>query len=93
MKHSVRQDSVTDIADDLPYFTACRRRLHKRPEEGWTEFESTWFICSKLKELGCEVLTGAELIEPSAVMGRDTAKVAQAQRRALDAGVPQDFLD
>lgn len=93
MKHSVRQDSVSDIADDLPSFTACRRRLHKRPEEGWTEFESTWFICSKLKELGCEVLTGAALIEPSAVMGRDASKVAEAQRRTLEAGVPQDFLD
>lgn len=93
MKHSVRQDSVSDIANDLPYFTACRRRLHKRPEEGWTEFESTWFICSKLMELGCEVATGAELIEPSAVMGREASKVAEAQRRALEAGVPQAFLD
>lgn len=92
MQHSTRKDSVSDIADDLPYFTACRRRLHKRPEEGWTEFESTWFICSKLKEMGCEVITGAALIEPSAVMGRDASKVAEAQRRALADGVPQDFL-
>ena len=69
-----------------------RRALHKRPEEGWTEFESTWFICSRVKELGCEVITGAALIEPSAVMGRDASKVAEAQRRALAAGVPQDFL-
>lgn len=92
MQHSTRKNSASDIADDLPYFTACRRRLHKRPEEGWTEFESTWFICSRLKELGCEVITGAALIEPSAVMGRDASKVAEAQRRALAAGVPQDFL-
>ena len=24
-----------------------RRHLHKRPEEGWTEFETTWFIVQR----------------------------------------------
>ena len=33
---------LRDIANDLPFFTDCRRRLHRRPEEGWTEFESIW---------------------------------------------------
>lgn len=37
---------LRDIADDLPFFTDCRRRLHRRPEEGWTEFESTWTVVS-----------------------------------------------
>ena len=23
---------------------ANRRKLHTRPEEGWTEFETTWFV-------------------------------------------------
>ena len=26
----------------------CRRHLHKRPEEGWTEFETTAFIVEQL---------------------------------------------
>ena len=83
---------LPDIADDLPFFTDCRRRLHRRPEEGWTEFESTWTVVSALKAMGCEVVTGADLIEPEAVMGRDAAKVEAAQRRALEAGVPEAFL-
>ncbi|MBS6616632.1 MAG: hypothetical protein KH305_10470, partial [Sutterella wadsworthensis] len=83
---------LRDIADDLPFFTDCRRRLHRRPEEGWTEFESTWTVVSALKAMGCEVVTGADLIEPEAVMGRDAAKVEAAQRRALEAGVPEAFL-
>lgn len=83
---------LPDIADDLPFFTDCRRPLHRRPEEGWTEFESTWTVVSALKAMGCEVVTGADLIEPEAVMGRDAAKVEAAQRRALEAGVPEAFL-
>ena len=83
---------LPDIADDLPFFTDCRRRLHRRPEEGWTEFESTWTVVSALKAMGCEVVTGADLIEPEAAMGRDAAKVEAAQRRALEAGVPEAFL-
>ena len=83
---------LRDIAGDLPFFTDCRRRLHRRPEEGWTEFESTWTVVSALKAMGCEVVTGADLSEPEAVMGRDAAKVEAAQRRALEAGVPEAFL-
>ena len=83
---------LRDIANDLPFFTDCRRRLHRRPEEGWTEFESIWTVVSALKAMGCEVVTGADLIEPEAVMGRDAAKVEAAQRRALEAGVPEAFL-
>lgn len=27
-----------------------RRALHKRPELGWTEFETMWHICSHLDQ-------------------------------------------
>jgi len=33
---------------------ATRRAIHKRPEEGWTEFETTWFVVNRLKEIGYE---------------------------------------
>lgn len=31
---------------------ATRRHLHTIPEEGWTEFETTYLVAQRLKELG-----------------------------------------
>lgn len=70
-----------------------RRRLHQHPEEGWCEFETTFFVASRLEELGFEVLLGTEVIEPSAVMGRDPVKVDEAMQRARANGVPDAFLE
>ena len=70
-----------------------RRHLHTIPEEGWTEFETTWFVVSRLKSLGFEdVRTGLAIINPDAVMGRDPALVQKALDRAATNGVPADFL-
>lgn len=72
---------------------ADRRWLHAHPEEGWCEFETTYFIVKRLEELGLDVLCGQQVIEPSAVMGRNEETVKAAQERALSHGVPQAFLD
>ena len=34
---------------------AHRRQIHARPEEGWTEFETTWHVAKYLRELGLDV--------------------------------------
>lgn len=71
-----------------------RRRLHQHPEEGWTEFETTWLVYNRLKALGCEsVLTGTRLINPDCVLGRSEALVEKAVNRAIAAGVPAEFID
>lgn len=71
-----------------------RRRLHQHPEEGWTEFETTWLVYNRLKALGCEsVLTGTRLINPDCVLGRSEALVEKAANRAIAAGVPVEFID
>lgn len=93
MTVSTASGFLPDIAEDLPFFAQMRRTLHRRPEEGWTEFESTWTVVKALQEMGCTVVTGADLIEPSAVMGRDPEKVEAAVERARKAGVPTGFLD
>ena len=33
-----------------------RRKLHKIPEEGWTEFQTTYFVVEFLRGLGLPVL-------------------------------------
>lgn len=79
--------------DYAAQMVADRRSLHERPEEGWCEFETTWFIVSRLRKLGLGVLFGKDVVEPDAVMGRNENLVKAAQKRALEAGVPQSFID
>ena len=70
-----------------------RRELHKRPEEGWTEFETTYFVVSFLRKLGLPVTVGKANINESEVLGRDPQLVKDGMVRALKHGVPQSFLD
>lgn len=35
-----------------------RRALHKRPEEGWTEFETTYFVVKRLRRSAWQVAVG-----------------------------------
>ncbi len=69
-----------------------RRFLHAHPEEGWCEFETTYYIIERLQKLGLKVLSGLEIIEPQAVMGRNEGIVKAAEERAISHGVPVDFL-
>lgn len=70
-----------------------RRTLHRRPEEGWTEFETTWFVTQRLRSLGLPVTVGIANIDPKEVLGRDETLVKDAITRALQHGVPQSFID
>ena len=67
--------------------SALRRRVHRRPEEGWTEFETTALIVSHLRSLQFEVRCGRAVIHPDFVMGRDPHLVAEAVARAMDEAV------
>ena len=31
---------------------ATRRKIHQTPEEGWTEFQTTWLVAERLRALG-----------------------------------------
>lgn len=71
-----------------------RRRIHRRPEEGWTEFETTALVVERLTALGgFEILLGTEVVAPEAVMGRDLALVREAEARAAAHGVPASLLE
>lgn len=71
----------------------ARRTIHRRPEEGWTEFETMWYVCSRLDQWGIPYLTGTKVINPKFAMGRNEQLVKDAMARALKQGVPQEFLD
>ncbi len=69
-----------------------RRSLHKRPELGWTEFETMWHICSHLDQWGIPYVLGTQVINPAFVMGRNETEVKDAMERAKKHGVPEAFL-
>ena len=46
---------------------ATRRKIHQTPEEGWTEFQTTWLVVERLRALGLKVLLGTQVINPKAV--------------------------
>lgn len=70
-----------------------RRHIHKRPEEGWTEFETTAYIVNTLRQYSCEVLVGKAVINPDFVMGRDPKLVEEAIERARNRGVDAALLE
>lgn len=70
-----------------------RRTLHRRPEEGWTEFETTYLIVETLKSYGFEdIKFGKCLFDPAHSLGRDEALIAKAKERAIEHGVPAEFI-
>ena len=68
-----------------------RRRIHKRPEEGWTEFETMNIVVNRLRELGFKVVMGTKAVNPNFVMGRNPELVAKAMQRAKDHGAASVF--
>ncbi len=61
---------------------ADRRTIHKRPELGWTEFETTYFIAKRLEKLQIEFQLGGDFLDRASVHGRDEQEVRTAIQRA-----------
>ena len=84
--------SPTD-SDVLSCLSKTRRKLHQHPEEGWTEFETTWFVAEELRKLGFPIKTGIANIDPLHALGRSEEKVKKAIERAVAHGVPAKFIE
>lgn len=80
------------MSDIVREMIETRRALHRRPEEGWCEFQTTALILERLRALGYEPLCGTRVINPKAVMGRSPKKVEVAIERAREAGVSEELL-
>ena len=84
--------SPTD-SDVLSCLSKTRRKLHQHPEEGRTEFETTWFVAEELRKLGFPIKTGIANIDPLHALGRSEEKVKKAIERAVAHGVPAKFIE
>jgi aminobenzoyl-glutamate utilization protein A len=72
---------------------ALRRNLHTFPELGFLEYRTASLAADRLQRLGYAVKVGPEVMRASAMTGAPTADaVAAAQRDALAAGAPGDWV-
>ena len=71
-----------------------RRRIHRNPEEGWTEFETSWLVAERLRALGLPVLLGTDVISPKAAPSRTACRSpSSTRRRASRASSPSSRRD
>lgn len=70
-----------------------RRVLHRRLEEGWTEFETTYRIVKTLQSYGFkDIRFGRSLFDEASALGRNEKLIEKAQERAIEHGVPEAFI-
>jgi aminobenzoyl-glutamate utilization protein A len=72
---------------------ALRRDLHAHPELGFLEYRTATLAADRLHRLGYTVKAGPEVMRAEAMMGAPSdAAIAAAQRDALAAGAPADWI-
>ena len=83
----------TFLSEEEDSLVNWRRTLHKYPEIGWTEYRTTYLIGEELRALGFELSIGKEASESSERMGvPDPETLSQHEKRAREAGVPEQWL-
>ena len=80
-----------ETSDLIEQMIQDRRQIHRRPELGWTEFETTSFVANRLEYLGIEYKLGVDFLDKASIQGRDERDVERAIERALEHGVSQSF--
>nr|WP_251047852.1 amidohydrolase [Planococcus sp. ISL-109] len=77
-----------------PFIVNQRRKRHKYPEVGFTEYVTTYELHETLNGKGFELYLGDDVLVSDKRMGVPDDRVLVAnERRALDAGVPEAFLE
>lgn len=84
---------MNTIEHYIPEMIATRRQIHQKPEEGWTEFETTALVVERLESFGYTVSVGQQVIAKDAVMGRNPELVDAAIARARTNGVSEELLN
>ncbi len=77
---------------DPETLVAVRRQIHRNPEPGWCEFETTALMARLFAEQGFELLFAPDFISPEFVRGRDAHEAARAKARAAADGVDAELL-
>lgn len=85
--------SSENIERYYPELIQLRRDFHRHPEQGWTEYLTTYKIAKYLEELGWEVYIGEDVVKSDARMGLPSFDYLKyCERRALSEGVEKKYL-
>ncbi len=86
--------SIEVLARELvPELSRQRRDFHKYAEPGWMEMRTASIIIRRLRDLGYEVLTGAQVCKKDARMGVPSdEELDRAYERAAQQGADPDTL-
>ncbi|AUD13922.1 MULTISPECIES: amidohydrolase [unclassified Planococcus (in: firmicutes)] len=77
-----------------PHLIEQRRKRHKYPEIGFAEYVTTYELSEQLASKGFEQFYGTDLLTSDERMGVPEQQfLEQQEQRALDYGVPPDFLE
>ena len=74
--------------------TQTRRKFHRFPEVGFTEYITTYEIYRALEGTGFKRHLGHDVLVPSKRVGLQSQDTLDSSyQRALDYGVPKEFLE
>ncbi|ANU17247.1 peptidase M20 [Planococcus maritimus] len=88
-------DAIDRFMEEIePYLISQRRRRHQYPEIGFAEYVTTYELSVQLAEKGFELSFGTDFLKSDERMGVPVEPfLKQQERRALDDGVPEAFLE
>ena len=88
-------DTIDRFMEEIePHLIEQRRNRHKYPEIGFAEYVTTYELSEQLAGKGFELFYGTDFLASDERMGvPDEQFLKQQEQRALDQGVPQEFLE
>ncbi|MBU9674411.1 amidohydrolase [Planococcus sp. CP5-4] len=88
-------DTIDRFMEEIePHLIEQRRNRHKYPEIGFAEYVTTHELSEQLAGKGFELFYGTDFLASDERMGvPDEQFLKQQEQRALDQGVPQEFLE
>ena len=90
---SAGPETMESVGTNMADVVAWRRDLHAHPELGFLEYRTAALTARRLVQLGFRVRVGPEVMRAEAMLGLPAAAaIAEAQRDALAAGAPADWV-
>ncbi|RNF39584.1 amidohydrolase [Planococcus salinus] len=88
-------DKIAEFLERIePSLVKQRRALHRHPELGFTEYVTTYEISKQLEKLGYALSHGHDIMVSQERMGvPKQQELEENEERALEQGVPQEFLN
>lgn len=88
-------DIIKKIASEIEQdVIKTRRDFHKYPELSYREFRTASLIAHKLKDLGCEIKIGREIMDADTRYNLPSDEILQKEYdRAVEQGADKDFLE